>query len=199
MNGNSLVVLALLVAPGVAPAASGPNAPAKLDGVLRPFLSKYDLPALAAAVVKDGKIIASGAVGTRRMGSDIPVTINDRFHIASDTKSMTALLAALLVEEKQLRWDSTVAEVVPELTKKMDKQLKTVTLRQLLSHTSGLPSDNKDVEELAGKATMRDGNLDEARYWMVQQWSSRPLDAEPGKKWAYSALGYTLAGAMIER
>jgi CubicO group peptidase (beta-lactamase class C family) len=180
--------------------AGGANAePATLDAELKPFLSKYELPALAAAVVKDGKVIAGGAVGTRRHGADVPVTINDRFHVGSNTKAMTALLAALLVEEKKLRWDSTVAEVFPELTRTMDKRLKAVTLRQLLSHTSGLPGDNEDVEELIGKATLRDGNLDEARYWMVKQWCSRPLAAEPGKKWAYSNLGYVLAGAMMER
>ena len=64
-----------------------------------PISAVNDLPALAAAVVQDGKIIVSGAVGTHRVGTDIPVTINDRFHIGSDTKAMTALLAAMLVEE----------------------------------------------------------------------------------------------------
>ena len=119
------------------------NAETSLDGILTPYLARYDLPALAAAVVQDGKIIASGAVGTRRAGAAIPVTINDRFHIGSDTKAMTALLAAMLVEENKLRWDSTVAEVFPELSATMNPGLRGVTLEQLLSHTSGIPSDNQ--------------------------------------------------------
>ena len=51
-------------------------------------------------------IVAAGAVGTRRVGTNIPVGIDDRFHIGSDTKAMTALLAAMLVEEGKLRWDT---------------------------------------------------------------------------------------------
>src|SRR5262249_58770655 len=86
-----------------------------------------------------------------------------------------------------------------ELTKETDRQLKAVTFHQLLTHTSGLPGDNKDVDELIDKATLRGGNLEEARYWMLKQWCSRPLAAEPGKKWAYSNLGYVFAGAMMER
>ncbi len=52
-----------------------------LDPVLQPYLARYNLPALAAAVVLNGTIVAAGAVGTRRAGTDIPVTVNDRFHI----------------------------------------------------------------------------------------------------------------------
>jgi CubicO group peptidase (beta-lactamase class C family) len=68
------------------------------------------LPALAVAVTKDGKIVAAGAVGTRRIGIDSPVTLQDRFHIGSDTKAMTALLGAIPVEEGKLRWSSTVGD-----------------------------------------------------------------------------------------
>lgn len=76
----AFVVLVVVSAPA--------RAQASLNELLTPFLAKYDLPAVAAAVVKDGKIVAAGAVGTRRAGQDIPVTIEDRFHIGSDTKAM---------------------------------------------------------------------------------------------------------------
>jgi CubicO group peptidase (beta-lactamase class C family) len=179
--------------------AEGANAPASLDKELQPYLAKYELPALAAAVVKDGQIIAAGAVGTRRVGTNIPVTIHDRFHLGSDTKAMTALLAAMLVEEKKLRWNSTVSEVFPELADKMDPRLRGVTLVQLLSHTSGLPSDNATIDDLIGKAMLQEGNLDEMRYWLVKQYSPHPLASEPGQKFAYSNMGYIFVGAMLER
>lgn len=95
-----------------------------LDSMLKPYLSRYNLPALAAAVVKDGKVLSAGVVGTRRMGAHIPARIHDRFHIGSDTKAMTALLAAVMVEEKKLRWNSTLADVYPELSEKMDPRLR---------------------------------------------------------------------------
>src|SRR5215212_2418790 len=103
-----------------------------LDPVLQPYLVRYDLPAVAAAVVRNGTVVAAGAVGTRRAGTDTPVTVSDRFHIGSDTKAMTALLAAMFVEEGRLRWDSTVGEVFPELAATMDAGLRRVTLEQLL-------------------------------------------------------------------
>ena len=54
--------------------------------MLEPYLAQNKLPALAAAVVKDGNIVAAGAVGTRRLGTDNPVGLDDRFHIGSDTR-----------------------------------------------------------------------------------------------------------------
>ena len=62
--------------------------------------------------MKDGEIIASGAVGVRALGRDVPVTIDDRFHLGSDTKAMTATLAGMMVDKGKLRWDSTVGEVL---------------------------------------------------------------------------------------
>ena len=71
---------------------------------------QYGLPALAAAVVKNGAIVASGVVGVRVHGTSIPATIDDRFHLGSDTKAMTATLAGMLVEEGKLKWTSTIGD-----------------------------------------------------------------------------------------
>ncbi len=172
---------------------------ASLDSTLLPYLARYDLPAVAAAVASKGKVVAFGAVGTRRAGEKIPVTVEDRFHLGSDTKAMTALLAAMLVEEGKLQWDSTAAGVFPELVENMDPGLRRVTLVQLLSHTSGIPSDNEELMKLLGQAILQDGNLDELRHWLVREWSRFPLASEPGSKFAYSNMGYTMVGSMIER
>jgi Beta-lactamase len=77
---------------------------------------------LAAAVFKEGVVIASGVAGTRRAEQDIPVGIEDRFHIGSDTKAFTSLLAGKFGEEGKLRWDSTLAGVFPELKDTMDAE-----------------------------------------------------------------------------
>ena len=193
---STLLVLALAIFLGPVGVA---GAQTSLDGILTPYLARYDLPALAAAVVQDGKIVARGAVGTRRAGAAIPVTIEDRFHLGSDTKAMTALLAAMLVEENKLRWDSTVAEVFPEFAATMTPVLRGVTLEQLLSHTSGIPSDNQAFGKLLARSLSQEGNLDEMRYWLVRQWSKKPLAAKPGTKFAYANMNYVLVGAMLER
>jgi hypothetical protein len=88
-------------------------AQASLDETLRPFLAKYEMPAVAVAVVQEGKIIALGAVGTRQVGTNTSVTPTDRWHIGSDGKAMTALLAAMLVEEGQAPLDIHTARHLP--------------------------------------------------------------------------------------
>jgi CubicO group peptidase (beta-lactamase class C family) len=167
--------------------------------MLQPYLSKYELPALAAAVVKEGVILSAGAVGTRRVGTQEPVTLHDRFHIGSDTKAFTALLVAMMVEEGKLRWNSSAAEVFPELAEKMNPACRPVTIEQLLSHTSGTPTDNEDIMKLYVEAMLQDGNLDEMRYFLTSQWSRRSLEPDPGTKFSYSNLGYSVAGAVLER
>lgn len=174
-------------------------AQSSLDKVLQPYLDKYGLPALAAAVAVKGELVAAGAVGVRRAGTSIPVTLNDRFHLGSDTKAMTALLAGMLVEEGKLRWDSTPAEVFPEWAASMDAGFKAATLEQLLSHCAGLPADNEALAEVWRLAFFQDGNLDVMRAYVVQEWGKRPQAARPGNGFEYSNLGYVVAGAMIER
>ncbi|MFL5093395.1 MAG: serine hydrolase, partial [Xanthobacteraceae bacterium] len=83
-----------------------------LDAQIEPVRVKYGLPALAAAVVKKGEIVAAGAVGVRVYGTNIGVTIDDRFHLGSDTKAMTATLAGIFVDGGKLRWTSTIGEVL---------------------------------------------------------------------------------------
>src|SRR3954447_2198445 len=126
--------------------------------------------------------------------------IEDRFHIGSDTKAMTALIAAMLVEGGKIRWASTVGEVFPELAATMDPAVRGVTLEQLLSHTSGIPSDTDANEKLIQQSfTQEKLNLDELRFWVVKQLVNRPLQSQPGAQFAYANMGYLLAGAMLER
>ena len=206
MNRRGLIAAAALASSAAARgqttspelAAAPPTAP--LDEVLRPYLARYTLPALAAAVVRGGQIVAAGAVGTRRVGTETPVGIDDRFHIGSDTKAMTSLLTGMLVEQGALDWDSTVGATFPELATGMDAGLQAVTLEQLLSHTSGIPSDNDAFGTLLAESLVQSGlNLDELRYWMVRRWSGQPLATKPGTAFAYSNMGYVIAGAMLER
>lgn len=175
------------------------TAQTSLNQELSKYLNKYDLPSIAAAVIKNGKIVASGATGTRKYGAKLLITINDRYHIGSDTKAMTSLLAAIMVEEGRLRWNSTMAEIFPEISEKMTASIRNVTLEHLLSHTGGIPSDNEKILQIYREAMTQDGNLDEMRYWIVKRWSIEPLESMPGSEFAYSNMGYTIAGAMIER
>jgi len=186
MNRRGLITAAALAAAGTGPVLPSRRQTARAASAISlDEVARYTLPALAAAVVRDGEIVAAGAVDTRRAGTETPVTIDDRFHIGSDAKAMTALLAGMLVEQGALHWDSTVGAVFPELAAQMDSGLRDVTLEQLLSHTSVIPSDNDTFGKLLAESFSQDGlNLDELRYWLVRQWSGQKLAAKPGTTFA---------------
>ncbi len=160
--------------------------------------AEFHLPALALAVIVDGKLVGAGATGTRQDGTNVPVTLTDIFQIGSCTKSMTAALAGMLVEEGKIRWSTTVAEVFPEWRERMVAALRTVTLEQLLSHRSGI--SGKADEELWTKAWLRlKGEPRQQRLDYLAEVVTKPLEAEPGTKYIYSNTGYALAGAMLEK
>jgi len=199
VNRRILLASAIASLPLVAAAQSSP-AMTPLDADLVPYLSRYGLPALAAAVVKQGTVVAAGVAGVRRVGATIAATLQDRFHVGSDTKAMTALLAAILVEEGRLRWNTTVGEIYPELVAGMAAGAKDITLEQLLSHTSGIPGDKLEHAPLISFSVTDDAaNLDGMRLVLVRRLLPQPLSAPPGTRFEYSNLGYTLAGAMMER
>ncbi|WP_045838048.1 serine hydrolase [Hyphomicrobium sp. 99] len=171
-----------------------------LNALLDPIRTKYQLPAIAAAVMKDGKLVADGAVGVRVAGQDIPVTIDDPFHLGSDTKAMTATLAGMMVEEGKLRWDSTIQEVLGPILPGLRPKFGAITLRELLSHTSGLPADNEEIGRLYFNPDAADHPLTDWRLRMISNWGSKhdPTFANAGK-FQYANLGYIIAGAMIEK
>jgi CubicO group peptidase (beta-lactamase class C family) len=133
----------------------------------------------------------------RKLGDATPVTTNDVFHIGSCTKSMTATLAAMLIEAGKLRWDTTIAEVFPDLKGKMDKQYETVTVEQLLHHRGGVPG--KPPPEAWQHAWEQKGAPRRQRLEFIAAVLAQPPAAPPGTKMIYSNQGYAIVGAMIEK
>ena len=170
-----------------------------LDAQIEPVRVKYGLPALAAAVVKKGEIVAAGAVGVRVYGTNIGVTIDDRFHLGSDTKAMTATLAGIFVDGGKLRWTSTIGEVLGADVPGMNQKLATVTLEQLLSHSSGIPSDTKDMAAAYFNTDAFDYNLAALRLRALAAWRHNEPKEPQGSPFQYANFGYIIAGAMIEK
>jgi CubicO group peptidase (beta-lactamase class C family) len=216
---KSLLLIAFVAATLAAGAESTPTA--DTAQMLETFRKKYDLPALFVVVVKDGKICDRAAVGVRKIGDPTPVTTNDEIHIGSCTKSMTATLAAMFIEEGKLRWDTTIAEVFPELKGKMDKQYETVTVEQLLTHRGGVPNrppadaikrawEAQGVpvdlrpEFLAHFGTFHfyekpQGTPVEQRRAFIETVLAQPPQVTPGMQIIYSNQGYAIIGAMLEK
>lgn len=177
------------------------KAPESINMMLEPYCAKYGIPALGAAVVKGGRIIAIGAVGTRKAGEKIAVTPSDRFHIGSDSKAMTALLVAMYVEQGKLRWDSRLEEIFPELAKTMGQGMGAITLEQLLSHSSGMPADSEPLSDklIAESFTRSDDNLTDTRYWLLSRWITQPVAVPPKTRFLYSNMGYVMVGAVLDK
>ena len=159
---------------------------------LKPIRQKFGVPAMAAAVVTSEGIQFVGAVGVRKHGTEIPVTLTDEWHLGSDTKAMTATVIARLVERGQLKWDTTLAEVFPELAAPMHPDFKTVTLRHLLSHRAGLPA-NLNLPQYSGD------DVTALRLRAVREELAKPPTHPPGSHYEYSNLGYIIAGAVVEK
>lgn len=166
-----------------------------LDGVR----TQYGLPAVAAVLMKDGQIVAEGVAGTRVLDGKVAATLDDKFHLGSDTKSFTALLAGMLVEEGKLRWDLTLEEAYPEWKDKIPESLRKATLLQLLSHSSGLTGDTEEVFKLYFEPPKDMRPLPELRMALIEQAWKLPTVGKPGEKFVYSNLGYAVAGSIIER
>jgi CubicO group peptidase (beta-lactamase class C family) len=193
-----LTALALAIfAPGVIAAADSPHPTDIPNQPLEAIRKKYELPAMALIVVKGGKICERDAVGVRKFGDPTPVTTNDIFHIGSCTKSMTATLAAILIEEGKLRWDTTIAEVFPELKGKMDKQYESVTVEQLLHHRGGVPGEPPPAAW--AQAWQEKGTPTGQRREFIEAILALPPQAAPGTKMIYSNQGYAIVGAMLEK
>lgn len=189
---------ARVVAAVFVPKAAEDGDAADLRELLEPIRSKHKIPAMAAAVIKDGKVIAIGATGVRAAGGTEAVTVEDKFHLGSDTKAMTATLVAVLVQEGKLSWATTVGEVFGDEVKDMDAGWRGVTIEQLLHNRGGAPAD-LNAGGLWGRLWERKGTPSQQRLELVHGVVSRPPAAEPGTKMIYSNGGFAIAGAMAEK
>ena len=129
----------------------------------------------------------------------MPVSLDDRFHLGSNTKSMTATLAGMLVEEGRLGWGSTVGEVLGREVPGLSRSLAGATLAQLLSHASGIPGDTEDMLALYLNGNPFDYNPPALRLRTLAAWKHHVVTVPEGSPFQYSNFGYVLAGSMIEK
>jgi CubicO group peptidase (beta-lactamase class C family) len=145
------------------------------------------VPGMQAAVVIDGELRYMGSFGVRTWDTDEPVTDRTRFRWASVSKMHTATAALQLVEEGLVDLDAPVTDAVPYFELQEGFDASSITLRHLLTHTSGLP------DMLDWNCAVQDADLRES----IEGWDL-PLHAPAGSFYNYSNTGYSLAGALIE-
>jgi len=179
---------------GPGPKLLAPTDAADLSELLEPIREEHGVPALSAAVIRGGAVVAIGAVGLDRTDRDTEATVDDLWHVGSDGKAMTATLMARLVERDVLSWDTTVGEVLEELG--ADSGWNGVTVEQLLTHTAGLPA-NPPKSWMLRLLVSSDSPRDQ-REQLLMDMLSHPPEWEPGTRFEYSNLGYVTAAAMAE-
>jgi D-alanyl-D-alanine carboxypeptidase len=156
-------------------------------------------PAVAALIQIDGMVAAEAAIGDRALGHPESVTLDDRWHIGSDTKAFTATLIGTLVDRQVLAWDDTLATSLPALAKTIHPAYRRITIRQLLSHTAGLPPLTNGETELptALAAVKSVRGVSAQRMALARYYLSRPPAFAAGT-FQYSNLGYIIVGAIAE-
>lgn len=189
--------------PTLAPRVVMPPIPDGVDDLhdlLESVRAQHKLPGIAAAVFSADGLRAVGAAGTRKVGSDLPLTFTDRLSIASITKTMTATIVARLIERGSLAWETPLHEIYPELATTMRAEWRSVTIDQLLRHRAGLPPWMRHDDVL--KSWVRqypDASNRERRYEAVKYVLARPSAYPPGTQYAYTNDAYLVLGNICEQ
>lgn len=177
-----------------APASTSSTAVAKLeaavDALVEKALTETGAAGLSVAIARRGEVVLAKGYGLADMEFDVKADADTMFRIGSVTKQFTAALVMRLVEQKKLALEDDLSKYVPEFP----LQGKQVTIRQLLDHTSGIPSYT-DI----GEEWMKKWPLELTHEELLALVKDKPFDFEPGTKWAYNNTGYYLLGMVIEK
>jgi D-alanyl-D-alanine carboxypeptidase len=185
-----LVALALVVLSSRAGAQGNgnPELSARVDSIASAVLASTGVPSATVAVVTHGKLAYAQAYGAAKLEPRVAATPDMQYGIGSISKQFTAACVLLLQQDGKLSLDDKVSKYIPGLTRGNE-----ITIRQLLSHTSGYqdfwPQDY--VPPAMAKSITPQAILD--------HWAKQPLDFEPGTRWQYSNTNFEIAALIVEK
>lgn len=158
-----------------------------IDVFVKAQMQKRRIPGLQLAIVRDGRIVKEAHYGLANVQDSIPVTGNTVFPINSITKAFTGVAIMQLVEAGKLKLSSPISDYLADLP----EAWKTVTVLQLLSHTSGIPNIVDEEESVLISP------FGEAASW--KQIVAMPVDFKPGERFSYNQTNYLLLGRIIDK
>ena len=176
----AIIISSLLITSAT---ASRQSRRVQIDEYIRAEMAKLHIPGAAVAILRNGKVELMQGYGLANIERNIPVTPNTMFQIASTTKPFTAMAIMMLAEDGKLSLDERAVKYLPWLPAVYND----VTVRQLLTHTSGV---NRDVRT----ANVDNFSPDEFKKRFV----IAPAASRPNERWEYSNNGYILLGLIIE-
>ncbi|MCK6602825.1 MAG: beta-lactamase family protein [Bacteroidetes bacterium] len=157
----------------------------------------YHIPEISYAVVDSKSILEIAALGKHSVALPDTATLNDRFHIGSNTKAMTAFIIARYVENGKLKWNTKYFDLFPEWKEKSKPEYASITLQDLLSHQAGIQPFQGDGDPQIPdyKGTNQEKRKQFGQFVLTQE--SVTLDEKT--PFVYSNAGYTLATLMLEK
>jgi D-alanyl-D-alanine carboxypeptidase len=179
MHRNRLLLLLLFLL--VPPIARADQA----DDYVARWLADFHVPGVALAVIKDGQIVKMQGYGRANREDRVPVTVDTVFKIGSVSKQFIATAIMLLVRQGRISLDDSISKYFDDLP----PTWKSITIRQLLSHTAALPRESPLFN---GMKRGTDIEIIRGAY-------AGPLNALPGEKYAYSNVGYYVLAELISR
>jgi CubicO group peptidase (beta-lactamase class C family) len=172
------VLIALLVV------VARPASPDALDDYVRGQMARQKIPGLSLVVCRDGVVVRAGGFGFANVEHDVAATPETVYQSGSMGKQFTATAVMMLAEQGKLSVDDPVTRTFPDAP----ESWKPITIRHLLTHTSGIKDyDSQDI----------DYRRDYTEEELVRKAYTLPLDFPAGTQWSYSNTGYVLLGALI--
>lgn len=157
----------------------------------------YHIPEISYAVVNSRAVLEMAALGKHSVDLADTASLDDRFHIGSNTKAMTAFMIARYVEKGKLTWSTKFFDIFPEWKDSSQKEYLPITLQDLLSHRARLQAcqgeDDPVIPELKG--TPQEKRKAFGKFILT----TKPVDPDSVHPFIYSNAGYTLAALMLER
>lgn len=181
------LVCVALTGAAVAQTALSTAEQSKVGSIVQEALKTSGVPSASVGIVKDGKIAFLKAYGDAQLDPPVAAQSQMRYSIGSISKQFTAAAILILQQQGKLSLDDTVSKWLPQLTRANE-----VTVRELLSHTSGYQDYYAEDYLLPymKQPTTPDAILD--------KWGKKPLDFDPGTQWQYSNTNYVIAGKIVE-
>lgn len=184
----SAAVTAVSQQPAVGVHTLSPAVQQQVDSTVTAILQKTGVPSAEVGLVQDGRIVYTAAYGLARLQPPTPARPTMAYPVGSISKQFTAACILLLQQDGKLSLEDPVARWYPELTRANE-----VTLRMLLSHTSGY-SDYAPQDYTIPAWTKPTDPLR-----LIHEWAEKPLDFDPGTKWQYSNTNFVLAALIIQK
>lgn len=189
MKYSISALLGLVISTGMTDAQTTDK---NINALIDSIRTEYNIPAIAVAVIKPDTCYY-GIDGTSQINGHDKVDLRSKFHLGSNSKAITSLIAFKMIENGQISLDTTIGEMFPELKGEIRKDYEQVSLGNLLSHNGGIQPYTSGTEYV--KIPPLEGTISEKRYGFTRF----VLNEKPVKKGTYSNAGYIIAALMLEK